>query len=776
MTEPEQSLGEPTDLGRPWRRATAGAAATLGAVDVVQAVSRHAITRLGDISLHLGGSTTRFFRYALLVAALILLSAARGLLRGKRVAWALSLAATAASVVGHYVVKADVGGIVVALVVGTVLLIGATHFRAQPDPILARQGVLWLVVGVAATYAYGVAGLFLLDGDFRRSRGLGQSLGEAARLLFLLPASTFEPSTRLGAWFINSVRVLIAVVLLIGLARLLHSVTQGTTQHEWEIDRVRHILNAHATTALAHFHLLDDKHHLFSADGEAFLGYKVVGSVAIVLGEPVGDPGACQQVVGLFLERCRLNGWLPAFHQVTPAGVALLTELGLKALKIGEEAVIDVTSFSLQGSHFKSLRSKTGKLEREGWTVEELHGPTEPQVLARLRQISDAWLDSGGHRERTFTLGRFDERSLRDTTVLVALDPERMIQAFVTLVPTYKSLDGNFDLMRRPPDAHNSVMDLLFVRMIARFRAEGRHGLSLGLAPLSGIDGSSMTDRALRVIYERGGNAFNFRGLRAFKEKWRPDWEPRYLVYRHDSELAQVAFATSRAGELPHPVTGRAEIAAGWTGAVARGLVNGGRRLPFTAFVTTVLVLLQLGTQIDSDAYPEFRARFTYNWSDLARHGQFYRVITATFVQDGHGIRLGILGLVPLLAIAEYVLRTRRAVIAFFLGDLASSLPILAIERLAAALGSHSAALHAAERDGGTSSAMFGAVAAAALAIPHPRVRRYAIAALALFLVAPFVILHRLLEFEHLCAAAIGTACWWTWTHRDLEVDALPDS
>jgi phosphatidylglycerol lysyltransferase len=753
-----------TVSARLWRRTAAISTAALGFIDVIQAASRRSIAKIGWLSLHLGGTTTRLFRYVLLLAALMLLTAARGLLRGKRVAWILAMTAAGASIVGHHLVKADALGIGLALSVAVLLMVSSERFQARPDSSLARRGILWFVLGTCATYTYGVGGLYLLDSQFRRTTSLAQSFQQSARLLFLLPTSTIDPVTKHGAWFIDSVRILAAAVLLIGMARLLHPVVlRGGQRDRSQVNRV---LEESADTALAYFHLLSDKHYLFSNDGSAFLGYKLIGSVAVCLGAPIGSSDAQQQVARSFLTLCELNGWLPAFHQVTTEGLALLHALGLKSLKIGEEAIIDVKAFSLKGSHFKSIRSKTGRMERDGWSVKELSQPIDEHTMDRLRAISDAWLARGNHRERTFTLGRFDEEYLRSTVVLAATDPSGKIQAFANVIPTYRSSVGTFDLMRRNPDERNPVMDFLFLAMIRRFRDRGFEGMNLGLAPLSNIVGDSLADRALRALYERGGRAFNFSGLHDFKKKWLPRWEPSFLVYRSDTELLQIALAVSRAGELPHADTSRLETSKGWIGSISRAIISFGRRLPFTASLAAIVGALQIMTLVDRDSDDGLHATYTYNWSDLADRHQYYRTFTAIFIEQGHGVRLGILSMLPMVAGAEYLLRPFKTVLVFFLGDLCSSIPILVILRLAATTGSEPARRSIAIRDGGTSSAMFAVIMAAALSISDRKLRQIAFAALVAYLLLSAVIYQRLFDFQHIGASIVGMLCWWAWRER----------
>jgi phosphatidylglycerol lysyltransferase len=749
---------------RAWRRAVTTAVVLLGVSDFVQAGSRHSIARIGWLSLHLGGSTTRLFRYVLLVAGLTLFSVVKGLLRGKRLAWIVAIGATATSLVGHHLVKADALGIAFAGCTMGLLVAQTRQFRARRDPALSRQGMVWLFVGGGITYAYGVFGLYLLDAQFRSQTSFVESMEQAVRLLILLPTSTIEPRTRHGAWFIDSVRVMAIVVLLSAIARILSPVLLYSHRHERDLDHVRRLLDKFSTSALGYFHLLPDKHHMFADDYESCLSYKLVGSVAVVLGGPFGSAQSCRSVTQEFLQRCELNGWLPAFHQVTPEDCELLTPLGLKTVKIGEEAVIDVKSFALVGSHFKNIRSRTAKMQRLGWKVQELIQPIDEQTMARLRTISDAWLADGHHRERTFTLGLFDEDYLRSTIVLVAIDPAGEIRAFTNIIDSFQSRSGTFDLMRRDPTEREPVMDVLFLAMIERFRSSGLHGMNLGLAPLANITGDSFADRTLRLISQRGTRAFNFEGIRAYKDKWQPEWEPRYLAYRADSELAQIAVGVSRAGELSSPESGRMEALDGVVGSVVAGAVRLSRRLPFTIGISALIGVLQIATQIDRDAYDRLRSTFDYNWYDLAQRHQLYRLITAIFIEQGHGIRLGVLSLIPLVGVSEYVLGSRRSFVVFFLSDLCSSIPILVFARLLAQSGSAPAMRVLETRDGGTSAAMFGLIAAAALTLREPRLCRVCVCALIVYLAGALVLFHRLFDVQHVGAALVGTIAWVIFT------------
>lgn len=393
-----------------------------------------------------------------------------------------------------------------ALVALTALLASRRVFVARTDPALARRGSAVLVGGLAAVFGYAATGLYWLGADFRAPATVWSSLRDAGRLLFLLPIDV-EPVTHHGRWFIESVRTAALAVVIVGLARLVATVVAHPGPSR-DRARVQDLLDRYATTGLAHFHLLDDKAWLFAPDGEAFVGYSVGGSVAVALGEPIGREGSTRAAATEFIEFCALNGWVPVFHQVTPAGRDLLIDSGFQALKIGEEAIVELQCFRLEGRQYKSLRSALRRCQRAGYRVVDLPHPLNEKTLAALRVVSDAWLAAGGHRERTFTLGRFDPAYLRDPPVVAVVDGAGDIQAFANVVSSYRSPDASFDLMRRRPGAVNGVMDQLLVALIERFRAAGYRGLNLGLAPLAGATHQpGLPGRVIRLLYERGGGS-----------------------------------------------------------------------------------------------------------------------------------------------------------------------------------------------------------------------------------------------------------------------------
>ena len=692
-------------------------------------------------------------RYLLLGAGLVLLLVVRALLRGRRAAWLAAVAGLAAATVGSLVVHPHLP-VSATLAVLTVLVgAGGRAFTARGDPMLVRRGIAVLVGGAALLVAVATAGLYELDGQFRGGTTAWGSVGQAARLLLMLPVDA-EPLTRHADWLVSATRGAALAVVLVGAGMLIAAVSGGR-QRAADRAVVTRLLDEHATTSLAHFQLLPDKHWLVAADGQAFVGYGLRGRTAVALGGPIGAPGSRRAAAAEFLALCRRNGWTPGFHQVTPAELPDLTALGLRAYKIGEEAVVELAGGTApEGRAGKSIRSAVRRCERAGYRVVALEHPLTDVDLARLREVSEAWAADGEHRERTFTLGQFDADQLRRTPVLAVVDAEDRVQAFANTLPAYRSTERSFDLMRRRPGAVNGVMDQLFVAMGDRFAAGGGTGMNLGLAPFTGLaDQPGVPARVMRLLYERGGVLLDYAGLRSFKDKWAPRWESRYLVTTGDTALPRVALAVARLGELPDPRRPLTRLA---------GLV---RRFPVTTTFAAVQLWLMLAGAYDPQVHRQLIAAAGSSWELLA-HGQLWRLLTSPVVQASPGwvwvnIALGAVA----FPLAESRLGSRWTALGFFAGDLLGSVPVLLGVRLAAATGSDSALAELHQVDGGSSAGSWALLAAVVVLLPAGRRRTRAAAALAAVLVVALVLDHGIADVQH-AASALGVVAVLTLARR----------
>jgi phosphatidylglycerol lysyltransferase len=318
-----------------------------------------------------------------------------------------------------------------------------------------------------------------------------------------------------------------------------------------ELDRIRPIVNA-APESLPHVALTGDKALLVSPAGDAFLSYAVEKRSWIAMGDPVGPERACTELAWKLRELADHHAGWACFYQVGPGALPRYLDMGLALFRLGEEAIVPLAAFSLEGSERRGLRQSYNRGQRDGLTFGVVPPIAVPSLLPELRAISDAWLAGKNVREKGFSLGAFDDRYLSEGPIAIARLQGRVV-AFANLWVSSSKVELSFDLMRHALDAPRSTMDFLFVSIIQWGREQGYRSFSLGMAPLSGLEDRTLAPLWTKVgarLYRHGEYFYNFQGLRQYKEKFAPEWRPRYLAapggLRLPLVLANVAALVSR--------------------------------------------------------------------------------------------------------------------------------------------------------------------------------------------------------------------------------------
>ena len=289
---------------------------------------------------------------------------------------------------------------------------------------------------------------------------------------------------------------------------------------------------ATSPVASAHLALTGDKSLLFSTDGRGFVMYAVSRRGWIAMGDPVGPADVREDLVWQFRELVDRHGGLTVFYQVSARHLPLYLDLGLTPLKIGEEAHVPLTDFSLDTPERRSLRRSHRQIERSGCSFTVVQPGAQPDLLAELRHVSDDWLAARKTREKGFSLGRFDEAYIRRLPLGIVRQNSAVV-AFATLWPGAARAECSVDLMRYASQAPPSVMDYLFVELLRWAREQGYASFNLGMAPLSGLESRGLAplwSRFNALVFRHGEPFYHFQGLRAYKEKFRPAWEPMYLA------------------------------------------------------------------------------------------------------------------------------------------------------------------------------------------------------------------------------------------------------
>jgi phosphatidylglycerol lysyltransferase len=277
---------------------------------------------------------------------------------------------------------------------------------------------------------------------------------------------------------------------------------------------------------------MGDKRVMFSDSGRSFIMYGIQGRSWIALGDPVGDREETGEMIWRFVERARGAGGRAVFYQVSPALLSFCADAGLRAFKLGEMALVDLASFELAGSRLSGLRQALNKGRREGMEFSILQPQAVATAMPELKAISDAWLAHHETREKGFSLGAFEEAYVAALPVAILRKDDRIV-AFATLFLTDTRTEASVDLMRFAPEAPRGAMDFLFVSLMEHLKGEGYQAFNLGMAPLSGMSRREVApvwDRIGGTLFEHGERFYNFKGLRAFKSKFHPQWQPRYMA------------------------------------------------------------------------------------------------------------------------------------------------------------------------------------------------------------------------------------------------------
>jgi phosphatidylglycerol lysyltransferase len=531
------------------RRLVALLTALMGIINVLSAVTRSLpermswLAQLSPLEVRHGG------RFAAAVAGFALLLLAQGLWRRKRAAWVLAEIVLVVSAASHLVKGLDYEEAVFALALAGWLAFLRPHFHARSDPPSLRQGFIALAAAALFTFFYGTAGFYLLNREFKTHFLLLDALRQTAAMFFQFNNPGLEPVTGLGRYFAGSIYGISLVAFGYAALQMIRPVLLRHPTTAAERDAARAVIERYGKTSLAAFALLPDKNYFFTPGG-SLIQYVVQGRVALTLGDPIGPAEDAAAAIRAFQDLCDRSDWQPAFYQVLPESLSLYQAAGFQALPIGQEGIVRLDSFTLEGRENKGLRSAYNKWLRNGCQAKVCHPPHPPETLADLREISDAWLALVHGSEKHFSLGWFDEEYLNRCPIMIVTNAEEQRLAFANLLPEYQRNESTLDLMRYRPNLENGLMDFLFVSLLTWARSQGLATFNLGLSSLYGV-GDDPNDpavaRALHYIYEHVSRFYNFKGLHAFKEKFHPVWEPRYLIYPDTASLPLVTLAMIRA-------------------------------------------------------------------------------------------------------------------------------------------------------------------------------------------------------------------------------------
>ncbi|WP_165983040.1 bifunctional lysylphosphatidylglycerol flippase/synthetase MprF [Macrococcus brunensis] len=289
---------------------------------------------------------------------------------------------------------------------------------------------------------------------------------------------------------------------------------------------------------VSHLAFTGDKSFFLNEERDAFLMFHKTKNALIVMGDPVGNHEHFEQLLMDFYDKAFFLGHDVIFYQVQSKYLPLYHGFGNHFFKIGEEALIPLQDFTVSGKKQRAFRATLNKLEKEGYTFSIVEAPFEDEFIEELKRVSDAWLN--GKQEMRFSVGAFTRHYLEQAPIAVIKDTENHIVAFSTLMPTHYNNTLSVDLIRWLPDLDIPAMDALYLNMLLYSKEQGYDYFNMGMATLSNVGQNRYgyaRERVAGHVFNHFNNLYSFQGLRKYKQKYNPEWNERFVVYRTYTSL-----------------------------------------------------------------------------------------------------------------------------------------------------------------------------------------------------------------------------------------------
>jgi lysylphosphatidylglycerol synthetase-like protein (DUF2156 family)/UDP-2,3-diacylglucosamine pyrophosphatase LpxH len=544
------------------RRIAATAIALAGVVNIVSALSPPLRGRLESAKdvVPLVAAETAAARVALAGVALLLL--ARGVRRGQRHAWQLALALLTGSAALHVIKGVDLEETAGALVVAGYLWVHRRAFRARTDRPAVLRGLVTLAAGALLAVVSATAAIELVHHD-RPRPPIGRAILD---VLFRMAGSTqYNVPGRVDG-LIGPALLAVSIGLLVAAGWIVfRPVVTHRHHHHDDRARARDVVARYGGDTLAYFALRDDKSYFFC--GSSMVAYAVVGGIALVSPDPIGPQVERVEVWSAFRKFTDEHAWPIAVMAASESWLPIYRSAGMHDLYVGDEAVVDVTRFSLEGGRAKGLRQAVNRVAKHGYTsafYDPAHLPAD--LKSKLVELMTKSRKGDVERGFSMTLGRVFDPEDKDLLLAVAFGPDREPAAFCQYVPAADIEGYSLDLMRRADEdgesVPNGVTDFVVVETIDHLKQRGCRGLALNFATMravmAGESGDSITQRVERWLLQKMSESMQIESLWYFNAKYDPDWRPRYAVYDSPEHLLASAVAVARAESFWElPVIGR---------------------------------------------------------------------------------------------------------------------------------------------------------------------------------------------------------------------------
>ena len=516
---------------------------SLGIINIVSVLTPAIAERVHWLTDFLPMDAIIVSNYFVLVLGLFLLVTASFMLKGLKIAWWFAFFLSFVSMIGNLTKAGDYEEAIAAFLVIVVLIFTKKDYYVKNNPRLRTVGIQTAVLSMLAVLIYSVIGFYYLDKKhFNIDFSFLQSVRYALQNYFLVGSTDLVPVDNFANKFILSINISGFLTLVFLIYTLIRPYFLKIFPSPLELERPQELVSQFGNSALDYFKTYQDK-MIFEPEGlNAFISYRPAGNFAVVLENPVAqDENQMKHCIRQFDKFCFEIGLKSIYYRVPENDLPNYRSLKKKVMFLGQEGIVDLNLFSLEGGAKKSIRNALSKVKERGYTSHIHHPPIKDGLLQKIKSVSDEWLEETGRNEIIFSQGMFIWGELKQQTLITVENAEEKIVAFLNIVPDYAPGEGTCDLIRKTSDAPNGVMDYIMVELFRYLKSEGFSSVNIGFAPMSGLnDPYTFKEKSMKFAYEKIRGFSQYKGLREYKEKFATVWLNKYLIYEHDFDLLQI--------------------------------------------------------------------------------------------------------------------------------------------------------------------------------------------------------------------------------------------
>lgn len=513
-----------------------------GVVNLVSVSTLPVAARWKELSLYIPQELLHASNLLTLIMGIALIITSFYLIRGYRNAWVLALVFGVLSIVGHLGKGLDFEEAIFIATVMIMLILSRKQYFIVSSMRWMRIGfgTFFLFLGATVLFTF-LSFYWIHKHHFGIDFTWEQSVVQVIRSFLFLAGDGLQPQSRFAVQLIYLVHFMGFMSWILLLLALFRPYRFATEKSNDQIGKAEDLLHKFGNSANDYFKTQPDKELFFSQQFPSFVAFRTAHNFAVVLEEPVCDEKDKLAAVVEFEDHCRKRSLKVIFYRVSEKSLPIFESLEMKRIKIGQEAVVDVVAFTLEGKEKKSLRNGLKALEKKGFSVFVHQPPHSREFVSRLKAVSDEWLEAFDKKEMVFSQGMFDESVIVNQPVIVVGDADGKTVAFLNIIPDFAKGECTYDLIRRTADSPGGCVDAMIIRLIEYARNNFYLTINMGLVPFSGIENSDVAaEQIVRFVSQKSGSLKHFKSLQFFKEKYARSWENKYLVFEHDFDLLQV--------------------------------------------------------------------------------------------------------------------------------------------------------------------------------------------------------------------------------------------